>query len=79
MSHLIRYEVPLLRASQVALVVQNPLVNVEDIRDVGSISGSGRSPREGHGNPIQYFCLENPMDKGAWQAAVHGFHRVGHD
>ena len=79
MSHLITYEVPLLRASQVALVVQNPLVNVEDIRDVGSISGSGRSPGEGHGNPIQYFCLENPMDKGAWQAAVHGFYRVGHD
>ena len=76
---MIRYEVPLLRASQVALVVQNPLVNTEDIRDVGSISGSGRSPGEGHGNPIQYFCLENPMDKRAWQAAVHGFHRVGHD
>ena len=65
---MIRYEVPLLRASQVALVVQNPLVNTEDIRDVGSISGSGRSPGEGHGNPIQYFCLENPMDKGAWQS-----------
>ena len=38
-----------------------------------SVSGSGRSPREGHGNPLQCSCLENPMDRGAWQAAVHGF------
>ena len=42
-----------------------------DIRDVGSIPGSGRSPGEGHGNPLQYPCLENPMDRGAWQATVH--------
>ena len=41
-------------------------------RDVGSIPGSGRSPREGNGNPLHYSCLENPMDKGAWQAPVHG-------
>ena len=40
--------------------------------DVGSIPGSGRSPGEGNGNPLQYSCLENPMDGGAWWAAVHG-------
>ena len=40
--------------------------------DLGSIPGSGRSPREGNGNPLQYSCLENPMFRGAWQATVHG-------
>ena len=40
--------------------------------DLGSIPGSGRSPREGNGNPLQYSCLENPMDGGAWWATVHG-------
>ena len=40
--------------------------------DLGSIPGSGRSPGEGNGNPLQYSCLENPMDGGAWEAAVHG-------
>ena len=43
-----------------------------DIRDMGSIPGSGRSPGEGRGNPLQYSCLENPMDRGAWWAIVHG-------
>ena len=57
--------------SLVALVVKNPSANVGDIRDVGSIPGPGRSPGEGHGNPLQYSCLENPMDRGAWQATVH--------
>ena len=56
-------------ASQVVLVVQNPPENAEDI---GSIPASGRSPRERHGNPLQYSCLENPMNRGAWWAAVHG-------
>ena len=42
-----------------------------DIRDAGSIPGSGRSPGGGHGNPLQYSCLENPMDRGAWWARVH--------
>ena len=42
-----------------------------DVRDAGLIPGSGRSPGEGHGNPLQYFCLENPMGRGAWQAVVH--------
>ena len=40
--------------------------------DLGSIPGLGRSPGEGHGNPLQYSCLESPMDGGAWQAIVHG-------
>ena len=40
--------------------------------DLGLIPGLGRSPEGGHGNPLQYFCLENPMDRGAWQATVHG-------
>ena len=52
-------------------VVKNPPVNAGDIRDTGSIPGSGRSAGGGHGNPLQYSCLENPMDRGAWQAAVH--------
>ena len=43
------------------------------------ISGSGRYPGEGNGNPLQYSCLENPMDRGAWQATVHGMTRVRHD
>ena len=55
-----------------ALVVKNTPVNVGDIRDVGSVPGSGRSPGGGHPNPFQYSCLENPMDRGAWQATVHG-------
>ena len=55
----------------VALVVKNPPANAEDIRDVGSIPGMGRSPGGGYGNPLQYSCLKNPMDKGACQARVH--------
>ena len=51
-----------------ALVVKNPPVNAGDIRDAGSIPGSGRSPRGGHSNPLQYSCLENLMDRGTWQA-----------
>ena len=47
--------------------------------DLGSIPGSGRSPGEGNGNPLQYSCLENPMDRGVWWATVHGVPRVGHD
>ena len=43
-----------------------------NVGDLGSIPGSGRSPGEGNGNPLQYFCLENPMDGGAWWARVHG-------
>ena len=60
-----------MRASQVALVVKNLPANTRDIRDVGSIPGLGRSSGGGHGNPLQYSCLENPMDRGAWQTTVH--------
>ena len=58
-------------ASQVALVVTNPPANAGDLRDEGSIPGSGRSPGEGHRYPLQYSSLGNPMDGGAWQATVH--------
>ena len=58
-------------ASQVALVVKNTSVNAVDERDMSSTSGSERSPGGGHGNPLQYSCLENPMVSGAWQATVH--------
>ena len=57
-------------------MVQNPPASAEDSRDTGLIPGSGRRPGEGHGNPFQYSCLGNPMDRGAWRAAVHG---VGYD
>ena len=58
------------RTSQVVLVVKNLSVNAGDVRDAGSIPGSGRSPRGGNGNPFQYSCLENPMDIGAWWAIL---------
>ena len=57
--------------SQVALEVKNLLTNAGDVRDMGLIPGWRRSPGGGHGNPLQYSCLENPMDRGAWRAIVH--------
>ena len=57
----------LMRASQVALVVKNPFANAGNVRDLGLIPGSGRSLGRGQGNPLQYSCLENPVDRGAWQ------------
>ena len=54
-----------------ALVVKNPPANAGDVRDAGSIPGLGRSPGGGHGHPLQYSCLENSMDRGAWQATFH--------
>ena len=53
---------------QVVLVVKNPPANAGEVRDVGLIPGSGRSTGGGHGNPLQYPCLEHPMDRGAWWA-----------
>ena len=53
-------------------MVKNLPANAGDTRDTGSIPGGGRSPGEGHGNPLQYSCLENPMGRGAWWATVHG-------
>ena len=58
-------------ASQVALVVKNPPANAGDRGDAGFIPGPGKSFGEVHGNPLQYSCLENPMDRGAWQVTVH--------
>ena len=57
-------------ASQVVLVRKNPPANAGDLRDSGSIPGSRRSPGGEQGNPLQYSCLENPLDRGAWQATV---------
>ena len=54
-----------------ALVVKNPPANAGDIRDSGSIPGSGGPSGRGHGNPLQYSGLENPMDRGDWWATVH--------
>ena len=54
-----------------ALVVKNPPANTGAVRDAGSLPGLGRSPGEGIGNSLQYSCLENPMDRDAWQATVH--------
>ena len=51
---------------------KNPPASAGDIRDTGPITGLGRSPGGGQGNPLQYSCLENPMDGGAWRATVHG-------
>ena len=62
---------PKLKASQVVLVVKNPPANGGDVREAGSIPGLGRSPGGGLGNPLQYSCLENPMDRGARWATVH--------
>ena len=56
----------------VTLVVKNPPANAGDIRDANSIPGLGRSPGEGNDNPLQYFCLGNPLDRGAWRDTVHG-------
>ena len=58
-------------AHKVALAVNNP-ANAGDIRDAGLIPELGRSPGGGHGNPLQYSCLENPMDRGALWAAIYG-------
>ena len=54
------------------VVIKNLPANAEDVRDVGSIPGLGRSSGEGNGNSLQCSCLENPIERGAWQATVHG-------
>ena len=61
-------------------MVKNPLANAGDKRDTGSVPGSGRSPGEGNGYPVQYSCLENSTDRGAWWATKSmGLQRVGYD
>ena len=52
-------------------MIKNLPASAGDLRDAGLVSGSGRSPGGGHGNPLQYSCLENSMDRGVWQATVH--------
>ena len=59
-------------ASQVALVIKNLPTNAGDVRDADSVPRSGKSPGEGNGNPLQYSCLENPRNGGAWWAAIYG-------
>ena len=59
-------------------MVKNLPENADDARDMGSIPELGRSSEEGNGNPLQYSCLENPTDRGTWQATVHGSQRVRH-
>ena len=59
-----------------AVVVKTLLANAGDIRDAGLVLGSERSPGGRHGNPLQCYCLENPMDRGAWQATVHGIAKI---
>ena len=64
------------------LVVKNPPANAGDAGDsgdLGSIPRLGKSPEEVHGNPLQYSCLENPMNRGAWQATVQVLQRVRHE
>ena len=68
-----------LGVSQVALVVKKLFTDTGDIRDGGSIPGPGRSPGGGHGNPLQYSCLENPMDRGAWWVQSIASQRIGQD
>ena len=57
--------------------VKNPPANAEDEGDMGSVPGLGRSPREENGTPLQYSCLENSMDRGAWQTTVRGVTKSG--
>ena len=65
--------------SNTALSGKESTCNAGDTGDAGSIPVSGRSPGEGNSNPLHYSCLENPMDKEAWQATVHGVTRMGHN
>ena len=59
-------------------MVKDLFANAGDTGDVGSVLGSGGSPKGANGNPLQYSCLENPVDRGAWQAAVHGVTKSTH-
>ena len=62
----------MIKVKKVGSVVKNPPANAGEMRDTGLITELGRSPREGNDNPLQYSCLENPMDRGFWWAAVQG-------
>ena len=78
LSWILQYSLPLLGLSW-WLSSKESACSAGAIGDVGSIPESGRSPEGGHDNPLQCSCLKNPMNRGAWQATVHGGHRVGHD
>ena len=73
------FEIRAQRASQVALVVKKLTASAGEVRDTGSVPESGKSPGGGHGNPLQCSCLENPVDRGAWWATVHGVAKSGHN
>ena len=66
MRYILTFRYMTFKASQVVLVVKNPPANAGDARDTGSIPELGRSPGEGHGNPLPYYCLGNTMDRGVW-------------
>ena len=66
-------------SAQAVLVVKNPPANAGDMRDAGVIPGLGKNPGEGSGKPLQYPCLDNSTDRGAWWAMFIGLRRVGHD
>ena len=68
-----------MQGSPGATAVKNPPADVGEAGDAGLIPGSGRFPGGGNGNPLQCSCLENPMDRGAWRATVHGVANSGHD
>ena len=68
-------ELPIIITSLVTQMVKY----LPTLQETGSIPGSGRSPGDGNGNPLQYSCLENPMDRGTWKATVHGVARIGHN
>ena len=77
MTYVIQIFLSLLR--QCGSAIRNLPVIAGDAGDRDSIPGSGRYPGVANGNPTQYSCLENPMDRGAWQATVYGVARAGHD
>ena len=73
------YDLCLLKGlPKVALVIKNLPADAGDIKGLGSIPGLGGSPGGGRGNPLQYSCLKNSMDRGVWRATVHGVQRVRH-
>ena len=72
MRHTLAFRYMTFKASQVVPVVKNPPADAANVREVGSIPLWGRSPGEGKGNPLQYSCLKNSLDRGVWRATVHG-------
>ena len=71
------FNISICSVSQVVLVVKNLSANAGGVRDTGSNPGQGMSSGGGHGNSLQYACLENPMDRGAWRATIHRVTKSG--